>query len=310
MNRARDRQTLDVVHAESLWGGTDVDKEAFICASCALQVFPASFEKTNQLRPYFKKRSGDKHHFSCELVEHNRLLERARRGSVIELGGDLPVPYPDRLRHAAGGDIPERRADEALDPQRGLRVAPPEPSDHAARRRRYAAGSLHLICRTYLEFPHDRKRLRLHIDGIEGDSYDAIFKHLESKTIVSQRRARLFYAPMRFSAEPRFTDTAAHVFLACGQNRGTAADPLYEVRVQWDGWSRRDRTRLEAEVTTTREEAREGWRSDKFRAHKAFVFFLGEQSATDPAVFVVRNPRWICCLFAELIFPDLVRVAE
>lgn len=303
VNRARDQRTLEVVRAEWLWGRTDVDREAFLCASCDLQVFPASFDVANQKRPYFTKPKSREHAPECEVVEYDRLVERARRTSVATDDGDLPVSYPNRLRNLEGAD-PQRAGEGvverlAIPGQAGRRLP-----GHAPRRRRYPAGSLHLICQTFIDFPHDRERLDLQIDGVEGRTYDAIFKHLERNRIVPQSRPRLFYAPIKLLVSPSFTDAEARFSVDCGENRRTTAERLYEVRLQWEGWSQTDRARLEAEIKTTRAEVRAAWTARMLLDHSAWAFFLGEQSPSTHAAFNVRDPRAICCLFSPLIFPN------
>lgn len=302
MNRARDRTTNEFVEAEALWGQADVNLNNFLCSSCDLQVFPRSFDVTNRVRPYFVKPSGQEHAADCLRREHGQILRQARQRSVGARNGDLPIPYPHRFRPLQGRPPGEGEAlpapmggDDARAREPNARNGPRAPA------RRYATSALQAICRTYIEFPHDRANLRLQLDEVEGTTYNAIFKHLEKNRIVPQERPRLFFARMRYKEDPIMSDTGCYVALNCGQDLNTPQARHCTVHINWGEWSTRDRSRVKAEIETTWKEAADP--ENREPGSGAWVFFLGEQDPHDLAVFEVSHPRAICCLFATISFP-------
>ena len=302
MNRARDKTTNEFVEAEALWGQPDVDLENFLCSSCVLQVFPRSFDVTNRVRPYFVKPAGKEHAPDCLRREYGRILKEASQRGVSTRNGDLPMPYPHRFRPILRALPDEEEAPPA--PVRGLNDrgrAPNATNGAGTPARRYTTSALQAICRTYIEFPHDRMNLRLHLDEVAGTTYNAIFKHLEKNRIVAQERPRLFFARMRYKEDPIMSATECYLALNCGQDLNTPQARLCRVRIDWSKWTPRDRNRVKAEIETTRAEAANP--ENKEPGAGAWVFFLGEQDARDLAVFTVSHSRAICCLFATISFP-------
>lgn len=304
MDTARDRNTLDLVEAEELWNMTTVDREGFICRGCTRQVFPASYLKdVNKKRPYFKLGPGAAHVGDCDVDGADLVLKRAKKETVGNPDEGYPLPFPNRLV-LADARIVEARDDEPAGTSGRARTPGWREGAGTTPRRHHGhtVTTIRTICRTFMDLPHDRSAMPLHIPGVEGTTYARVFRYVTGK-LQALGGTRLFYAPIRWKAEPVVTDDYCLLTLYAGEWDDAIrdfADP-HRVRVHWATWSKSRRDSLIREYESTRQEAREQARKDK--AIKGWLFFVGRLDAANPNVFVVDNHRLICSLSGAIDWP-------
>ena len=99
VDSARDKRTGDIIDAEQLWDLEVVDKEAYECPGCGIQVFPASYRKNiNKKRPYFTPMD-NKHVQPCGVDGVEKLVKKAKSEQVGTPEG-FPVPFPNQIGRA------------------------------------------------------------------------------------------------------------------------------------------------------------------------------------------------------------------
>jgi len=164
------------------------------------------------------------------------------------------------------------------------------------------------ICRTFIHFPYDRSYLPLSIPGVSGDRYSTIFRYLGSKKQEAfKEREQLYYAAIRFKADPAIGDDCFELVLNAGEwdREKREYKALSIVRVDWSDWSQARRSSLIREHEVVRSEAEK--RFGEGKGEKGWVFFVGRQDADDPALFHVNHYRFICFLSAQISWPPKVR---
>ena len=305
MDTARSLHDHRLVEAEELWNMPFVDRTGFICRGCAAPVFPASFTRdVNKRRPYFTLGKMSRHEAGCDVDGEEQLLHRAQRHRVGASDG-FPLPFPSRVvfddTHAV--EAPRDPAALALAAARSARLGM-----GAARgtgrgvRQRFHGHTIKTIrpaCRTFIQFPHDRETLPLEIPGLPGRSYARLFHHLgkQAPAFLPLRR-QLFYACLHWHAEPVLDESVCELALEAG--RGAVPPAQCRLRVEWGGWSKSRRRSFLRELFAARTEVIEGRGSSDAQA---WVFFIGTQSAADPALFSVGDERFVCCLCAPASLP-------
>jgi hypothetical protein len=319
MDSARDRITGEIVEAEQLWLLDVVDKNGYVCRGCDIKVIPASYDRENNLvRPYFAARDGD-HEPECDVYGERVFLRRGRTERLSSSSGRFPAPYPTRLLLVDVRALVSPK-NPPFDPTSAepLPFDPPPRSNAddrdtgtADRGKHYrkwhgGANTLRPICRTFINFPHDRDILKLSIKGIECNTYDEAFQRLKSDALGSYPETRVFYAPVRWS-RPAETEQWLDVSLDAGlrDQRGKLVNG-HRLRVEWETWSDAKRRYVRNEIEAARREAIAAHSKDSKVKHakvKGYLFFIGEQDPHDKAVFRVKDHRLICCLVDSIIYP-------
>ncbi|MDC8757910.1 hypothetical protein [Janthinobacterium fluminis] len=305
MDTARNKHSYELVEAEELWGMDTVDSEAYICRGCATQVFPASFDKArNKKRPYFTLGPSNKH-IDCDIDGQEKIVSRGKKERVGTPEG-FPLPFPNRLTltderpaQANGNGLPEGQAEDKPRSRGGKN------GEGLRRHHGHTVKTIRPMCRTFMNFPKDREFLPLQIPSVPGSTYARIFSHLSSrkKPEPLESPTRLFYAAIRWTADPVVSDNYYELTLNSGEwdeEKGTYKI-LCRLRVNWSDWSQSRRGTLMTEFETTREEAREDAKKNKLA--KGWIFFVGTQDASDPSLFHADNRRLVCCLSGEMIWP-------
>jgi hypothetical protein len=303
LDTARDGVTLEHIDAEALWALDIVDTERYICRGCRQQVFPASYDRAvNLKRPYFRVGAGKRHAPDCKVDGEEVLVGKARRQSVYS-GQGFPLPFPSRVV------LGEERAVVA-DPSLGeIPTASGRPSGQGAGRAQstghhgHTVTTIKSVCTTFLDAPFDRNILPLRIPGIEGRTYQEVFRHAKTALRADGQVRALFYAPIRWKAEPNCSDVACEVML----NTGVWDDGLRDfsepmrVRIDWREWTERKRKVFLYSYAVAQQEAREKARSNS--GVKGWLFFVGMIDPLDRRLFLVDSFRTICCIADELIMP-------
>lgn len=312
MDIARNLHTDELVEAEELWELDVVDKDAYACRGCAAKVFPASYDKQrNKRRPYFSIGKLNKHMPGCDVDGEEKIVGRARKERVGSKDG-FPMPFPSKL--TLSQDRPAVR-EEGAQPyaMSGVRSAGQGSAPSHARKLHHGhtVKTIRPACRTFINFPNDRAFLPLEIPGAPGNTYARLFWFLPNKKPELFKQPRhLYYAPIRWKAEPVESESHCELTLNAGEwdTVNKRYNSLCVVRIDWSRWSPARRDALLRECGAARAEAIEEAKTDS--QIKGWVFFVGTQDAKDPALFHVDDHRFICCLAAKLTWPvrDVPRV--
>jgi hypothetical protein len=178
MESARDKYTKEIVEAEELWQLPSVDRDGYECGSCTVDVYPASYLKTNLKRPYFSLYRNTDHLNGCDVEGDKKTVARGKKGSVRDELETSPGLSPSRLtlrdeRVAVDPTLP--RTSTQTSSTRSARRDVNSETDKPVGRR--AANTIRPICRAFLNFPFDRN-MSLDVPGIEDKTYWTAFKKL------------------------------------------------------------------------------------------------------------------------------------
>jgi hypothetical protein len=306
MDVARDARTYELVEAEELWSMAQVDKDSYICRGCTTQVFPASYNKEqNKKRPYFSLGPVNKHKSGCDVDGEEKVVKRATKERIGTPSG-FPLPFPNKLTltderptQTDGAKSPTMPRDTSASGRSGSDDFTPK-KHHG-----HTVKTIRPACRVFINFPNDREFLPLEVPGVSGNSYAKIFQNLGGgkKPHFFSTPKRLYYAPIRWTAEPTITETSCTLTLNAGEWDTVAKryKSLCQVRVNWSDWSQSRRDALLREFNTTRAEAIEEAKKDT--QIKGWLFLVGTQDDSDPSIFHVDNCRFICSLSANLVLP-------
>lgn len=301
MDVAREKRTGRIVDAESLW--LMVDELGYECPGCGAPLTPCSFLPENKCRPYFSAKEG--HHAGCDVAGEAKLVKRARKKSVTTRDGFLGR-VPNRLVLRETRVVVDPNGTPA--PPAGVRGNRngTSHSGQAQRPRFYAAETIRRICKTFLNFPHDRWLLGLTVSGVRGTTYQQVFRSLSSNNqIIRHDEARIFYAPVSWKAL-----SVEDEYLGIQLNYGKWIDGAsgkkelalpYRVKVGWQDWSKASRRSVLQEINVARDESMETAKVGS--KMKGWLFFMGRQDEKDLALFHVGDHRLICCLVDEMIYP-------
>lgn len=294
MDSAREKSSGKIVEAESLWDLELVNTQAYECHGCGIQVFPASYGKgENRTRPYFSHRA-QVHAQDCDI--DGRIAVDVRARALIERVGrseGFPVPFPDRVvlderatQPPSGDGIgtaddgwPRTRANEGAGP-RGY---------HG-----HTVNTIRPLCRTYIDFPHDRAHLQVSVPGCSATTYASLFARLpRGEVLLFPAATNLYCAPLLWS-EPIVCESYVEWRVDAGewdQESNRRSERSYRVRVHWAQWTTRQRSTVLHDVEVCRAEVIGSKR-------RAWLFCVGVQSALDPTLLVVHDHRLICGLVA------------
>jgi hypothetical protein len=305
MDTARDKHTCELVEAEDLWIMAAVDPNGYLCRGCATQVFPASYDKArNKKRPYFTLGPVNKHQAGCDVTGEEKIVKRARKERVGSPEG-FPVAFPNRLTLIDEREVappgPEGTGDKT-----GVRSGSRAPAGSTSKRHHgHTVTTIRTICRTYINFPYDRRTLPLAIPGVPGNTYADVFRYLGSKKPEHfDTPAQLYFGAIRWTVAPVETEAACELTLNAGEwiEKEKRFKRLSRVRVDWSGWSPSRRNALLREFDVTREEAATQAKTQS--QVKGWLFFVGNQDADDAGLFHVSEFRLLCCLAATMNWPS------
>ncbi|UPG92684.1 hypothetical protein [Luteibacter aegosomatissinici] len=295
--------TRELVEAEELWTMESVNPEGYVCPGCELQLFPASYDrKVNLKRPYFRVGPEKKHARDCRVGGEEKITARARTQRIGTPQG-FPVPFPSSL--VVTDDRPVTgEVGVGLGPVRG--GAAGGRTDRAGSSGLYhghTVKTIRPICRAFLNMPFDRDAMPLRVPGVQGSTYAEVFRHAKSTLGKTGEVSALFYAPLRWMAEPVESDEACEVMLNAGEWDDAAREfkSPFRVRLHWAGWSRREQQAFLAECGAAYDEAKE--QAGKKGDIKGWLFFVGRLDATDRSLFHVDRYRFVCALADAMVTP-------
>lgn len=298
MDAARDCATSEIVEAEDLKLLDHVDTYGYVCHGhgCGVQAFPRSFHPDNLVRAHFQVKG--LHTPSCDVAEEDAIVSRGIKCSVQHELETSPGLSPARLHLLESRRVinPDLARVDSQTQSFGRAVGTDIPGQRPAGRR--PANSIRPICRAFLRFPYDR-HLSLRIDGIDTSTYITVFKKLRSNGFEPLPRQRVFYAELAWQAAE---EAAQHLIipLYAGEWHEERLVP-YRVVVQWGEWSTTARSRLRNELEVARQENMEA--KKKKDKKRTYLFFIGLQETETHSQFIVNDPRLICTVHGNLVFP-------
>lgn len=300
MDSARDKHTGEIIDAEQLWDIAIVDKDAYECPGCGIQVFPASYKKRiNKRRPYFTPME-NKHIQPCGVDGFEKMVKKARIEQVGRPDG-FPAPFPNRLIFTE--DRPVTTGPGTPSTGSDTRAGSRTNGHSVAIYHGHTVKTIRPICRVFMDFPHDRDRLPLSIPGVHGTTYGTVFRKLGYFGIERQQPStRLFCAPLRWVQSAESPDYIEWTLDAGEWPKGLPKDQnrptkFYKVRVMWHGWTDKQRDTLQTEIEIARDQVK----GTAGAAEKAWLFFIGTQDPDDAEVFVVDRYPFICCRVGEML---------
>lgn len=295
MDSALDRYTGQVVDGEQLWYIDPVDKEGYICRGCKVMVNPVSFEVHHKKRPHFKELPSKPHKPWCDVEGEIKLISKGRKERLSTQDG-FPGSFPSKLQLV---DQKVKVETPGL-PGSGIGSSSGEVLSGTTTKSsstQWTARTIRPICRTFMNFPHDRD-LPLNVPGAFGNTYDEVIRKLASRDIVSYSRRHILVAPLSWS-KAKDVDSKIIIELSYGfWANGKLVTP-YRVVIDATTWSTAKKNYILNELEVSREEAKERAKAGK-KSEKSWVFFFGEQDFGNIPDFLVTDHRLICCLTGEL----------
>lgn len=296
MESACDKHTGEIVDAEQLWIIDPVDPMGYECRGCGALVTPCSYRPENKVRPYFSAKDG--HNAGCDVEGEVELVKRARKQRISTREG-FPGSFPNRLVLRDRRQVVDSNGTPTVATIAGGCRTGSKGSSEAQRDRHWAAQTIRPICRTFVNYPYDRD-LPLAVPGISVGTYERVFHSLKRDQILQYPEPRLFYGPISWKASSA-DDDRLEIQLSYGEWIERKLTRPYRVRMSWKDWSDAKCNYVFREVETARVEYMAAKkRGDK---EKGWLFFIGRQDESDPALFHVDDHRRVCCVVAEMIYP-------
>lgn len=255
-----------------------------------------SLSEQHWVRPYFSAKDG--HNAGCDVEGEVELVKRARKQRISTREG-FPGSFPNRLVLRDRRQVVGSNGTPTVATIAGGRRTGSKGSSEAQRDRHWAAQTIRPICRTFVNYPYDRD-LPLAVPGMAVGTYQRVFRSLKSDQILRYPEPRLFYVPISWKASVA-DDDRLEIQLSYGEWIERKLTRPYRVRMGWKDWSDAKRNYVSREVETARVEYMAAKkRGDK---EKGWLFFIGRQDESDPALFHVDDHRLVCCVVAEMIYP-------
>lgn len=304
MESARDKRTREIVEAEDLWLLDSVDTEGYVCWGCGITMYPAAWEKDKKVRAYFKKKRHIQHHHDCDADAESIVIRKGQKESVRNILDSAPGLMPSGLKLIEQRPVVEPGIEGGENKSSPTRSASSGTGEGYSpeRQSRRQVNAIRNICRAFIRFPHDRG-MSLNVPGISGQIYMTAFKKLRNE-VQPYPEPKIFYAPLLWN---KFTENGENLIIPLsgewGEDESGKPKPTrsYQIYIDWAGWSKAKRTVVRKDLEAARTEAIEA--KGKGLKDKAWVFFIGEQSADNPEIFYVSDYRLICAIVGYITYP-------
>lgn len=301
MESARDKRTREIVEAEDLWLLDSVDTEGYVCWGCGITMYPAAWEKDKKVRAYFKKKRYIQHHHDCDADAESIVIRQGQKESVRNILDSAPGLMPSGLKLIEQRPVVELgiAGDESKpNPTHSASLGAGE-GHSPERQSRRQVNTIRNICRAFILFPYDRE-MSLNVPSIKGQTYSEVFKKLQSK-IQLYPEPKIFYAELLWN---KFVEDDDKLIIplsgewAEDESGKRKPSRSYQIHITWAEWSKAKRTVVRKELEAARTEAQEA--KAKSLKEKAWVFFIGEQSADSPEIFYIFDYRLICAIVGHI----------
>ncbi|HCN4854505.1 TPA: hypothetical protein N6W27_004482 [Escherichia coli] len=304
MESARDKRTGEIVEAEDLWLLDSVDTEGYVCWGCGITMYPAAWEKDKKVRAYFKKKRHIHHRHECDADAESTVIRQGQKASVRNILDSAPGLMPSGLKLIEKRPVvePGFSGDESKSSSTRSASSRSGEGNSPERQSRRQVNAIRNICRAFIRFPHGRG-MSLNVPGISGQIYMTAFKKLRNE-VQPYPEPKIFYAPLLWN---KFTENDENLIIPLsgewGEDKSGKPKPTrsYQIYIDWAGWSKAKRTVVRKDLEAARTEAIEA--KGKGLKDKAWVFFIGEQSADNPEIFYVSDYRLICAIVGHITYP-------
>ncbi|MFF0452891.1 hypothetical protein [Nocardia africana] len=194
MDQARDIRRKVTVDATEL--AYTRSTGPFLCIECKASMILVAVGST-KVMPHFRIQPA--HEPTCNVAGRRVPISPAdsMEDARTERLGGVAIAYK-LIRPTVHEEVDP---DSDTEPQQRSTRATSNSSDSEASTgyRESAASTIRPFCRTYIEYPNLRARLRIAIPEIQADYYQFAFKRLEHDKIVAHPLRRIFYAPVAWS---------------------------------------------------------------------------------------------------------------
>ncbi|MFC4126238.1 hypothetical protein [Nocardia rhizosphaerae] len=307
MDQARIAATDEIVDATDLlaWDAALVERSDFTCPStlCSAKLAACAWRPGQKVRPYFSARWG--HAAGCDVDGRVKLVDPPERSDDPE-PLEVVAGYVAKLVLSDVRRIQSPQPPADSDELESVSEPPSTPVTDQRAMRLGTCRTIRTLCSTFLHNPPElRAAMRLDVPGVDATRYATGFRRLERFEVRRYTEQRIFYAPIRWSAEPVETPRALTIDLYCGDNDPSGLLGLvnpYQLIIGWKQWSPRQRNSVTREVTHARSEGRQRYSPGSQAG--CWAFFLGNQNPTDPAKFHVNDHRLVCFLAADGVHHD------
>ncbi|HFW4387844.1 TPA: hypothetical protein ACIBPX_002539, partial [Salmonella enterica subsp. enterica serovar Potsdam] len=253
---------------------------------------------------YFKKKRHIQHHHECDADAESTVIRQGQKASVRNILDSAPGLMPSGLKLIEKRPVvePGFSGDESKSSSTRSASSQSGEGNSSERQSRRQVNAIRNICRAFIRFPHDRG-MSLNVPGISGQIYMTAFKKLRNE-IQPYPEPKIFYAPLLWN---KFTENDEKLIIPLsgewGEDESGKPKPTrsYQIYIDWAGWSKAKRTVVRKELEAARTEAIEA--KGKGLKDKAWVFFIGEQSADNPEIFYVSDYRLICAIVGHITYP-------
>ncbi|MBF6369696.1 hypothetical protein IU469_28845, partial [Nocardia puris] len=244
MDQARIAATDEIVDATDLlaWDAALVERSDFTCPStlCSAKLVACAWRPGQKVRPYFSARWG--HAAGCDVDGRVKLVDPPERS-------DDPEPLEVVAGYVAKLVLSDVRRVQSPQPPADSDELEPvsEPTSTSATDqstvRLGTCRTIRTLCSTFLHNPPElRAVMKLDVPGVDATRYATGFRRLERFEVRRYAEQRIFYAPIRWSAEPVETPRALTIDLYCGDNDPSGLLGLvnpYQLLLDWEQWSTR-----------------------------------------------------------------------
>ncbi|WP_043729832.1 hypothetical protein [Nocardia asiatica] len=220
MDQARIATTDEIVDATDLlaWDPDLVQRTDFTCPSilCSAKLAACAWRPGQKVRPYFSAKWG--HATGCDVDGRVKLVDPPERP-------DDPEPLEVVAGYVAKLVLSDVRRIQSPQPPADSDETEPVSEPQSATVtdqntvRLGTCRTIRTLCSTFLHNPPElRAAMKLDVPGVDATRYATGFRRLERFEIRRYAEQRIFYAPIRWSAEPTETPRALTIDLYCGDN--------------------------------------------------------------------------------------------
>jgi len=277
----------------------DADGMVLRCARCEAEVSAVAWKPGVEYKrsSHFRLLPGTKHEDDCPAGKSDK-GEGSGQTRPIKSPADFPGGYPSRLSI--------RSQQVLVGAENGFVVSSKDRYVHADAGSSQGGGgvrngnmtsSLLQVCNFYLNHP-ECKPWPFSGDGLQGASYEDIFRSLHRLPREQRLAPRIYFGTMPFKMD--FENSPESLVLVLQQKIGGGSARHYRVKICWKNWSENRRSRFLNLLEEKRAHLRERWLQEKrtSSSHRScvYVFVIGQQAEDDLATFCVTDPRYLCIL--------------
>jgi hypothetical protein len=277
----------------------NADRLVLFCKGCNAEVLAVAWKPgiEYKLSSHFRLSPGHDHAVGCSTEAYEEFTDSGKQ-RIIRSASDIPGGYPARLVFRKEERLTEVGVDRNVPAKHRYVSGSGEPSDGSSSMRGgNTTSSLLQACRFYILNPELRD-LPFKADGVEGSKYREAFQSLHSFPRERKLSKRIFYGSLLFKMELR--DSVESLQLCLVQKIRGENERRYRLDIYWKSWSEIRKANFKKLIDEKRGILKEQWirekKSSSLLQSCLYIFFIGDQSEDDLAVFRVSDHRNVCIL--------------